>query len=69
MKFSNLSISIFLIIIFSSCFSNKEISSFQQVKKEEQIKILNEIKLIKEGLDSIMNDTDNVHLSLKEKIT
>jgi len=37
--------------------------------KEEQIKILNEIKLIKEGLDSIMNDTDNVHLSLKEKIT
>jgi len=37
--------------------------------KEEQIKILNEIKLIKEGLDSIINDTDNVHLSLKEKIT
>jgi polysaccharide export outer membrane protein len=39
MKFSNLSISIFLIIIFSSCFSNKEISSFQQVKKEDQTKI------------------------------
>jgi hypothetical protein len=37
--------------------------------KEEQIKILDEIKLIQEGLDSIMNETDNVHLSLKEKIT
>ena len=37
--------------------------------KEEQRKILNEIKLIKEGLDSIMNDTDNVYLNLKEKIT
>jgi len=37
--------------------------------KEEQIKILDEIKLIQEGLDSIMNETDSVHLSLKEKIT
>jgi len=37
--------------------------------KEEQRQILNEIKLIKEGLDSIINDTDNVYSNLKEKIT
>lgn len=39
MKLTYFSISISLIILFSSCFSNREISSFQQVNKENQIKI------------------------------
>lgn len=39
MKFIHFSILISLIILFSSCFSNREISSFQQVNKENQIKI------------------------------
>ena len=35
--------------------------------KEEQKKILREMKSIKTGLDSIMNDTDNMKQTLNEK--
>jgi hypothetical protein len=35
--------------------------------KEEQRKILREMKSIKTGLDSIMNDTDNMKQTLNEK--
>jgi hypothetical protein len=43
--------------------------STQNIKdaKEEQKKILNEIKSIKNGLDLIMNDTNNMQKTLKEK--
>lgn len=43
--------------------------STQNIKdaKEEQKKILNEIKSIKNGLDLIINDTNNMQKTLKEK--
>jgi len=34
--------------------------------KEEQRKILREIKQIKSGLDSIINDTDNIYANVKK---
>ena len=34
--------------------------------QEEQIKILSEIKNIKNGLDDIINDTDHINLTLKK---
>jgi len=37
--------------------------------KEEQRKIFNEIKLIKEGLDKLINDTDSINGLLKPNIT
>ena len=36
--------------------------------KAEQKKIFKEIKLIKNGLDSLIQDTDDIHFSLQEKI-
>ena len=35
--------------------------------KEEQRKILKEIKLIKNGLDSIINDTNDIYVNVKDK--